>query len=65
VTERERPVARLVPPPEADDGARERLIAAGHLVPAVAVFRLPERVDPRPGEPDSAQLLDELRADGL
>ncbi len=64
VTERGRLVARLVPP-EAHDGAREHLIAAGRLVPAVAPFRLPERVDARPGEPDSAELLDELRADGL
>ena len=47
------------------DGPREHLIAAGRLVPAVTPFRLPERVDPRPGEPDSAQLLEELRADGL
>lgn len=64
VTERGRLVARLVPP-EVDDGARGKLIAEGRLTPASRPFRLPTRFAGRPGEPDSAQVLDELRGDRL
>ncbi len=64
VTERGRLVARLVPP-ESDSDDRARLIAEGRLVPGLRPFRLPTRIARRPGEPDSEQVLDELRADRL
>jgi prevent-host-death family protein len=62
VTERGRLVALLVPPgPGAS--ARERLIAAGQLIPAAAPLRLPARVSVASGMPDSGAALDELRAE--
>lgn len=63
ITERGRLVARLVPPEPAS--ARGRLIAEGKLAPAPRPFRIPARVARRAGEPDSAQVLDDLRDDRL
>jgi prevent-host-death family protein len=59
VTERGRLVALLVPPDPAA-GPRERLIAAGRLLPASEPLRLPQRVA---ANGDSGAVLDELRAD--
>ena len=59
VTERGRLVALLVPPDPAR-GARERLIADGHLIPSSGVLRLPRRV--KAGRASGA-VLDELRED--
>jgi len=62
VTERGRLVALLVPPDPATS-ARERLVAAGRLIPATRPFGLPRRVPARPGAPDTGAALDELRDD--
>ncbi len=62
VTERGRLVALLVPPAPGIS-ERERLIASGQLMPASRPFRLPHRVAPAPGAPDSGAVLDDLRAD--
>ena len=59
VTERGQLVALLVPPDPAR-GARERLIADGHLIPSSGVLRLPRRV--KAGRASGA-VLDELRED--
>jgi prevent-host-death family protein len=59
VTERGRLVALLVPPGPARD-ARDRLIAAGRLIPASGGLRLPRRVR---SDKSSDAVLDELRAD--
>jgi prevent-host-death family protein len=60
VTERGRLVALLTPPGPADS-ARDRLIAAGKLIPATGPLRLPEplRVEGR----SSGEVLDDLRSD--
>lgn len=64
VTDRGRLVALLVPPaPSAT--ARERLVASGRLIPASQPLRLPRRVPPRPGDPDTGAALDALRDDRL
>ena len=62
VTQRGRPVARLVPLEPAST-ARERLIAAGGLRPASRPFVLPSRAPLPPGAPDIATVLDDLRED--
>jgi prevent-host-death family protein len=62
VTQRGRPVARLVPLDRAAT-ERERLIATGRLRPASRPFALPDRVPLPPGVPDTATILDELRED--
>lgn len=62
VTERGQLVALLVPPDPATS-ARERLVAAGRLIPAARPLRLPRRVAARPGTPDTGAILDELRED--
>lgn len=59
VTERGRLVALLVPPHPAA-GPRERLIAAGRLLPASGPLRPPQRV---PAGTDSGGVLDRLRED--
>ena len=59
VTERGLLVALLVPPDPAR-GARERLIADGHLIPSSGVLRLPRRVK---ADRASGAVLDELRED--
>jgi len=59
VTERGHLVALLVPPDPAQ-GARERLIADGHLIPSSGILRLPRRV--KAGRASGA-VLDELRED--
>ena len=59
VTERGRLVALLVPPDPAR-GAREGLIADGHLIPSSGVLRLPRRI--RAGMTTEA-VLEELRED--
>jgi prevent-host-death family protein len=59
VTERGRLVALLVPPSPAAT-ARERLIAAGRLLPSSGPLRLPRRV---PADRDSGAVLDALRED--
>lgn len=60
VTERGRLVALLVPPNPAA-GARERLVASGRMIPSTRPLRLPRRVRPRPGGPDTRAALDEGR----
>lgn len=62
VTQRGRPVARLVPLERATT-TRERLIAAGSLRPASKPFVLPARAPLPPGAPDTATVLDDLRED--
>jgi prevent-host-death family protein len=62
VTERGRLVALLTPPHPATS-ARERLVAAGRLLPATRTFEAPERVSVPPGGPDTGAALDELRED--
>ena len=57
VTERGRLIALLVPPHPAT-GARERLIAAGRLIPASGSLRLPRRVH---ADADSGDVLADLR----
>ncbi len=59
VTERGRLIALLVPPGPGTS-ARERLIAAGRLLPSAGPLLLPDRVQ---ASADSGDLLDELRAD--
>lgn len=59
VTERGRLVALLVPPHPAT-GPRDRLIAAGRLLPASEPLRTPRRVH---ASTDSAVVLAELRND--
>lgn len=61
VTERGRLIALLVPPEPATSG-RERLIAAGRLLPAARPMRLPRRVPPAA---DTGAVLDELREERL
>jgi prevent-host-death family protein len=61
ITDRGRPVARLVPLTPGDD-VRNRLIAEGQLIPAAAV-RTPLRVDELLNGPPLTPILDELRAD--
>lgn len=60
VTERGKLVALLVPPHPAT-GARERLVAAGRLLPGSGVLRLPQRVSVRAGSPDTGEVLSALR----
>ncbi|WP_346623824.1 type II toxin-antitoxin system prevent-host-death family antitoxin [Blastococcus montanus] len=62
VTERGVLVARLVPPLPSQS-ARDRLVAAGRLVPARSPRRLPEPV--RTGGPSTGEVLDDLREDRL
>lgn len=62
VTERGRLVALLTPPHPATS-ARQRLVAAGRLLPATRAFDLPERAPVPPGAPDTGAALDELRED--
>lgn len=61
VTDRGELVALLVPPVPAQ-GARDKLIAQGRLIPASGPLRLPSPVRGRAG---TAHVLDELRSDGL
>ncbi|MDO8208901.1 type II toxin-antitoxin system Phd/YefM family antitoxin [Conexibacter sp. CPCC 206217] len=63
VTERGRLIALLVPP-DPETTARERLIAAGQIVPASRPFQLPEPLASPPGACETGAVLDELRADG-
>ena len=62
VTERGVLVARIVPP-KPTTSARDRLVAAGRLIPARDPWRLrqPMRVD----GPSTGEVLDELREDRL
>lgn len=64
VTERGRLIALLVPP-NAEMTARERLIAAGQLMPAARPFQLPRPIPSPADAPDTRSVLDELRAEGL
>ncbi len=59
VTERGRLVALLIPP-DAATAARERLIAAGQIVPGTGRLRFPPRVR---SDISTADLLDDLRED--
>ncbi len=59
VTERGRLVALLVPPTAAQ-GARDRLVAQGRLIPATGALRFPRRVTAP--EPTGA-VLDDIRAE--
>lgn len=66
VTERGVLVARLVPL-QPSESARDRLIAAGKLIPASGPRHLPRRL-PRPMSvpgPSTGDVLDELREDRL
>ena len=62
VTERGVLIARLVPP-QPSESARDRLVAAGRLIPARGPRHLPRpmRVD----GPSTGEVLDELREDRL
>jgi prevent-host-death family protein len=62
VTERGRLIALLVPP-NTEQTARERLIAAGQIAPAARPFQLPQPVAPPRSAPDTRTALDELRAE--
>lgn len=62
VTQRGRPVARLVPV-DGISTERARLIAAGRLRPASKPFVLPDRAPVPPGVPGTATILDDLRED--
>jgi prevent-host-death family protein len=62
VTERGVLVARLVPP-QSSESARDRLVAAGRLLPAKRPRRLPEPMSVE--GPSTAEVLDELREDRL
>ena len=67
VTERGRLIALLSPPP-ATRTARERLIAAGRLVPASnpsGRLRESQPVAVTPAEPSNQELLDEQRGERL
>jgi prevent-host-death family protein len=64
VTERGQLVARLVPISAAETSA-ERLVAEGRVLPASGPRRLPEPAAPRPHEPDTGEVLDELRDERL
>lgn len=64
VTERGHLIALLVPPDPATS-ARERLVAAGRLIPAARPFRLPKRVAAHAGSPDTSGVLDALRDERL
>lgn len=67
VTERGTLIA-LLSPPGADRSAREKLIAAGHLIPAENPGGQPHLREPvpvLPGEPTSQQLLDAGREERL
>jgi prevent-host-death family protein len=62
VTDRGRPVARLVPPAPAE--GIERLRAQGRIREAEGdLLKLGPRIPPRPGVPLPSQVLAELRAD--
>jgi prevent-host-death family protein len=62
VTERGVLVARLVPP-QRSDSARDRLVAAGKLLPARSPRRLPPPLSV--DGPPTGEVLDELREDRL
>ncbi len=64
VTERGKLVARLVPAPAAETGA-EQLVAEGRLLPATGPRRLPPPAAAQPHEPDTGEVLDELRDERL
>ena len=64
VTERGKLVALLVSPSPAVAG-RDQLIAAGRLVPAKSIFRLPERRQIVRGDVTGTEVLGELRSDRL
>lgn len=67
VTERGELVA-LLAPPGASRTARDRLVAAGRLIPATSPtgrLRAPGPVPVASGEPSNAELLDAERADRL
>jgi prevent-host-death family protein len=60
ITDRGRPVARLVP---LADGVLASLVAAGALPARRRVRDLPPPLPPVPGRPSLGELLDEARAD--
>jgi prevent-host-death family protein len=62
VTERGVLVARLVPP-QRSESARDRLVAAGRLIPARSPRRLPQPMSV--DGPPTGEVLDELREDRL
>jgi prevent-host-death family protein len=67
VTERGELVALLVPP-QRSQTARDRLIAAGRLIPATnptGRARFGRPVPAEPGQPSTQEILDDLRADRL
>lgn len=68
ITDRGTLVAMLVPP-SADQSRRERLIAAGWLIPAASSFtghrRTPQPVPPLPDAPSNQELLDIERHERL
>ncbi len=62
VTDRGRPVARLVPVPQ--EGVRERLIAEGRLRPGKGdLLDLGPPLAPTPGLPLPSEVLEEMRRD--
>ena len=59
VTERGKPVAVLNPPPDDQLSVREKLIAAGMLIPGNG-GEFPEPLPPRPG-PALSEILQQMR----
>ena len=63
ITNRGRPVARLIPPATSTLG---RLIAEGRVTPPAAsgsLGDLPPPIRPKPGRPLPSEILEEMRAD--
>ena len=65
VTDRGRPVARLVPLPK-DGSILDRLIEEGKVTPATRDWRtLPPPASPRPGARPLSEIVDEMREDKI
>jgi prevent-host-death family protein len=62
VTDRGRPVARLVPIPE--ESTFDRLVAEGRITPARGdLLDLGPPLEPKPGAPLPSEVLERMRAD--
>ena len=63
VTDRGRPIARLVPIPR-EESIVDRLVAEGKATPANGdLAELPPPIRPKPGRPLPSEILAEMRAD--
>ena len=65
VTDRGRPVARLVPPERKPESRVEQLIREGLLIPAERPWGSHKRVEPMPGIPSASELISEMREERL